>query len=569
MRNKLIFISLIGTLIAISFIIAAYVGFNLSALMEKTSVRDTFFEAELRSDDRSSSQESAAFFQLALLDNGYRVELVQEGQLTSESLGSDSQLDEPAQTPSIVRYHIFEQDRLMGQLDLETAYLQETDDYYYFIHYTSMHRSEQPLRFMATIHSNSKQVNYRYIHYPEHERKLEEGIMEAASPPNLQDGILTDSIPLKKKEELPAHSLYLAGEDFSLHLNRVNLYTPLGNGVRRAHDQLSPSFNYTRQERAHSFVVTLPHFEGMEMEHWGLVGTANMFGWGDEHQEDLYVVANSDRVRKWTRGGFQYITPTSYYPYDPNGFWVVPAQHVGNRLLLAGRDRFSTNMALLSLEAALATQLDEGMWVTEPRSEWLYGDYGIEAGFYDTRFSTDAGLFLIYGYREFADPRYLEGARKYGDFLVRFAETHHFTTENGGYLVWDYRDASWDGTTKKETHVSLNHLVTEMNFLYELYLELQTKNLQADTYLQIAEKMRTAVQDTREHWKKEENGDLWYAYMPDGSYGLLDYPLLTLKDLRYSQTLIEAIHGEQDADFQYLIEVKEAYLREQGLPLYD
>src|SRR5690606_30292639 len=94
-------------------------------------------------------------------------------------------------------------------------------------------------------------------------------------------------------------------------------------------------------------------------------------------------------------------------------------------------------------------------------------------------------------------------------------------------------------------------------------------DFRAAEYLQIAEKMRIAVQDSMYSWKKEESGDLWYAYMPDGSYGLLDYPLLTLKDLRYSQELIEEIYGEKDPAFHYLIEVKEEYLRGQGLPLYD
>lgn len=500
-------------------------------------------------------------FQLDLVDSEFRVEPMDASSSSSEAEYGKQE----------TYYEIYYNSKLAGTLTVEEKKLKETRDYYYFLSYKPILNLEQPLGLRASVRSNNKQISNRYISYPEHEKKVAEGAISADTPPTLQDGVLHKPFLLEKNTKLPAHSLYLDGDDFNLHLNRVNIYEPLENGVRKAYDQLSPNFFYRQtngEAYSHHFEISLPHLAGKEIEHWGLVGQSGMFAWENEEQKELYLLANLDRVRKWTQGGFQYITPTSYYPYDPNGYWVVPAQHVGNRLLLAGKDRFSTNIALLSLDAALDTQTKEGMWVTQPRSEWLYNDYGIEAGFYDTRFSTDAGLFLINGYREFRESNYLEGARRYADFLVDFARTHHYETKNGGYLVYDYRDGVAD-EYKKETHVSLNHLVTEMNFLYEVYKETKDKETQNEEYLHTAEKMRIAVQDTRDYWKKEENGDLWYAFMPDGSYDLLDYPLLTLKDLRYSQELIMEIHGELDPDFQYLIEVKKEYLREQGLPLYD
>ncbi|MEW9125264.1 MAG: hypothetical protein AB2421_21325, partial [Thermotaleaceae bacterium] len=339
-------------------------------------------------------------------------------------------------------------------------------------------------------------------------------------------------------------------------------YEALGNGVRKEHFDLTLPIYYLADKRKQEFVVSFPHIADKEIEHWGMIGKEGMVDWDDEEQKDLLLVANLDWVRKWTWGGVQYVTPETYYPYDPRAFWVVPAQHVGDRLFTRGKNRFATNFANISLRAALDTQTAGGYWVTQPRSTWLYEDYGLDAGFYDTRFSTDAAMFLQKAYRQLGNETYRQAIVDYGDFLTSFAKTHHYATPSGGYLVFDYTHGE-DPNRRTETLTSLNHLITEMNFLYELY-----KDTKEEKYFEIAEKMRIAVKDTTPYWEKPD-GDLWYAYLPDGSYGLQDYPLLTLKDLRYSQQLIEELHGEKDGDFQYLIDVKERYLISKGLPLYD
>ena len=72
-------------------------------------------------------------------------------------------------------------------------------------------------------------------------------------------------------------------------------------------------------------------------------------------------------------------------------------------------------------------------------------------------------------------------------------------------------------------------------------------------YLQ-EQKIKAGVKDSSRGWPP--GADLWYAYLPDGSYGLQDCPDLTLRDLRYSQYLIRKIHGAEDADLAYLIRMK-------------
>ena len=42
--------------------------------------------------------------------------------------------------------------------------------------------------------------------------------------------------------------------------------------------------------------------------------------------------------------------------------------------------------------------------------------------------------------------------------------------------------------------------------------------------------MLQGVKNTRDGWIKNDN-NLEYAYFPDGSYGLVEYPFLTYNDL--------------------------------------
>lgn len=452
------------------------------------------------------------------------------------------------------RWHVVDQEHLLGELQLEEILLKNTGDYYYFLRYKPEMTNNDPLQLQIHWGAPSSLVKERHITYPP---------VPQGSPYTIDNSKWSDESILGSEGGLPIHSLHLNGEDFSSFFSRVDAYEPLGNGVRKVDHEATVPLRYRSTQEGKNIILSLPHHKGWEMEQWGIVGKPDMFDWKDEKQKKLKLIANLDYLRKWTQGGVQYIPDPSYVPYHEWAFWVVPAQHVGNKLLLYGNDRFSKNLALLSLESALQTQGEAGYWKSTPQSSWLLKDYAIDAGFYDTRFNTDAALFLLEGYRRFQDEEYLDSAKRYGDFLIQYATTHHGKTRNGGYLVYDYSQQGHSGKVVR-THSSLNHLLAEMNFLYDLYRE--TKETK---YFDVAEKMKQAVKDTHLGWVKQENGDLWYAYMPDDTFGMQDYKHLTLKDLKTSQELFQQLFGQEDADFQYLIEVKESYLKKNQLPLLD
>ncbi len=470
-------------------------------------------------------------------------------------LNEDQTEEKEKHTHTNVRKYwtVTQNDQDLGILEFEGTYLRHTQDYYYFLKYRPKSTQTQPLIIQASIGSTTSQVQERHIVYPP--------VPQGAAQYSIGNSQLTELVKLGREGGLPLHSLFLDGEDFNFFVNMINVYEPMGNGVRKVNHELIDPMYYKTDSYGKHVEFAFPNMDQKEVEQWGIIGRKGMFAWAAQTQNELKLRGNFDYIRKWTQGGVQYIPDPSYVPFDPWAFWVVPAQHVGDKFLLYGKDRFADNMALLSLQESLKTQTSNGNWISTPKSSWLYQDYRIGAGFYDTRFNTDAALFLLEGYRKWGDSDYVEAAKRYGDFLIKYANTHHYETQQGGYLVQDY---SQDGQMDNKTHVSLNHLLAEMNFLYELYLETSEQR-----YLTVAEKMRTAVKDTRDQWIKAENGDLWYAYLANGTFGKQDYMHLTLKDLRVSQDLIERVTKKLDPDFAFLIQTKESYLKKNGFPLYD
>lgn len=392
-----------------------------------------------------------------------------------------------------------------------------------------------PIRF--------EEYRYRYIYYP-----------EAIDHQRSQWSLRNAGAPLYT--ELPAQSVHIHDRSTYAFLTYIQIFERSENGVytewrdeRRA-VKLSPD----------GAVLQLPQQARTVVEHWGMISSSPLVDLDQEANQALLQLADLNMARKWAMEGPLELTPSTYYPTSPSSFFKNPSFAVAQRFLDDGEDRFFKNMSIIALYTAARTIHEDGYWPISTRSEWLYRDYGIEAGYYDTRWSTDAAVFLLDGYRTYGESIYLEAASRYAEFLLDYAEKYHYRTEGGGILVWDYM--KFDSDQVRPVHVSLNHLLSEMNFLYEIY-----QITGEDRYLHTAERMRTAVHDTGASWVTEA-GDLHYRIQPDGTYTGKDYPLLTLKDLRISQSLIQEIEGEADPIFAYLIEAKEDYLRKHNLPLY-
>lgn len=355
--------------------------------------------------------------------------------------------------------------------------------------------------------------------------------------------------------QLPSGISFLDGEANSLVLGPVDQFQDLGHGVYQEINSF-PILVRRDQERS-ELSFPLSDTKGGVFRFWGIIHNKQLVDWENETLLSSIQRADLNKTRKFWLDGVYDLVPSSYKPTHPLGFWRCPAQHVG-RLFLTEAGPFSYAVAVSSMYSAIRTQNSSGYWPTEPQSDWLAQDYGFGYDFYDTRFNTDVAIYLLEAYQAHNEDRALLAACRYADFLYSFAGESSYRSKNGGYLVPDYQDSSGE----HHTHTSLNHLLAEMNFLYEMYLTTNETE-----YQETANSMLQAIKDTGDEWIKE-SGELWYARLPNGDYGLQDYPTLTLNDLRQSQKILARINGRPDPDLARLITSKESYNRANGIPLW-
>ncbi|MEW9121977.1 MAG: hypothetical protein AB2421_04630 [Thermotaleaceae bacterium] len=435
-------------------------------------------------------------------------------------------------------WEVKKENMVMGKLTM-IQYALKNEDLYYYLRYLPEREDKSPLSLAIPI--SLEDFSYRYVTYPE-------GYDFAKSH-------WSEKMRGTKDTLLPKESLYIDDERGSYFLSYVDVFELQARGVKRERYNLAQALSIEEGK----IFLHFPHRKNTSVEQWGIIGKEALIDWDHPTASEHLRVADFNRVRKQGQEGIYYFTPATYSPTSPTSFWFNPAYHIGEVFIRTEGARFFEDFGLVSLYQALRSQNKQGYWWSTPRSNWLFEDYGIDGSFYDTRFSTDAAIFLLKGYEKYKEDSFLEAARKYGEYLLQFAEDHHYKTENGGWLVMDYGHDLKPGV---KTHVSLNHLLTEMNFLYHLYILTEE-----EAYIDLADRIRLAVKDTVDDWIKN-NGDLWYAYQVDGTYGKMDYPVLTLKDLRISQRIIAQIEGAQDPDFERLIQSKEGYLIENNMSLW-
>lgn len=307
--------------------------------------------------------------------------------------------------------------------------------------------------------------------------------------------------------------------------------------------------------------VTLPlHSAGNDLsENWMLVSQEPLFK--DEAVLDEWI----DRSIKQYKSFNKWFTAEG--PYTKLPWSIEPGVQLGyGRNLVrvqdkaaltqyeATKERYFYNLTVNSIANLFVFQGDKkGLWETEYTSTWLSKNYGINAPYVDTRHNENIALFLKQA-GDLLDIEELKNANiLYADFLVNQVKNGNtIEVPEGGYLIADY----YSPNQTKKTHVSLNHVLGEMNFLLEAYQ--QTKE---EAYLETARNMRLGVENIGEEWLRD-NGDVWYQLNGDFTFEGTDYPILTLEDLMKSQQAWEAVGEERSELFDRLIRSKATYLVE-------
>lgn len=199
-------------------------------------------------------------------------------------------------------------------------------------------------------------------------------------------------------------------------------------------------------------------------------------------------------------------------------------------------------------------------WETEVTSTWLKRLYGMNAPFIDTRFNELIALFIYESGIELGNDNFKSGIKDYADLLVLQAKKNNviYSKKGNGFYIQDYFSVNQE----MKTHSSLNHLLGGLNILLLAY-----KEFGEEEYLDVASKILIALEEDKNHWIREDTGDLWYQVSIDRIFQGNDYQHLTMSDLVYSYQLLKAIdeNSEYLKTIDFLLGKKFKYLDSNNL----
>lgn len=328
-------------------------------------------------------------------------------------------------------------------------------------------------------------------------------------------------------------------------------------GSDRRVDEADRRITQTLGKNGISYSIPLKSTQSTLAETWGILAPHPIINWENRQLASLAAKIEFDFEKKLAVDGAYYLTPESYKPYKKNSYYRNPANLDGLRSI---KYLSSESIAIGSIYKNIATHLaytsarnqsSEGYWPTYPLSEWLNREYDIGYAYMDNRRNVDNSIFLLrYNYLK-PDPQLIKAIEAWNLYQIDYIEEYSLPIKNGGILIPDYV-----GKEKSSyTHISLNHLAANLNYLLESYLI--TKD---DRQLEYAKQLRLGIVNTKHLWVAPDH-NLYYALTPElKPYPANDYITLTRDDLMLTQSLLKKVFGDADEDIQYLIDQKNIWI---------
>ncbi len=303
---------------------------------------------------------------------------------------------------------------------------------------------------------------------------------------------------------------------------------------------------------------SFPQNTGLIGEIWYLCSENKLADWNNGNHfaalaQDLAV------ERRFSWDGYYFPIPANYIPNGDHMLYRQPSNYTGASFTSYGDFPAAFKMGYVMTYTCMLNQNEKGYWATMPKSGWLSEDFNIGGGFYDTRFNTDFAENLLSAYKRYNNDEFLFAACKYAEYFIQHANTESYTTKNGGLLVQDY-GYDYDHL---DTHVSLNHQLAELDYLYKLY-----QITREDSYRLLADQMLIAINDTKDQWVLANNNLNYALYYVAGTNPMVDYPYLTYNDLFETQELYTAIYGKENETVKYLMDCKLQWMTENSITGY-
>lgn len=343
------------------------------------------------------------------------------------------------------------------------------------------------------------------------------------------------------------------GGDALLYTPKV--YESLGSGTLRREPEIAGSVRLQVTDgkcRVQLWCERIP--KGHTAEFIIVRSAGELADWRAPEVQEAWADCTMDNDRLWCYDGCYHPSPSNYIPTGENCYYRVPAAYFTRLVADNAPDlRAAEDMTIAMLDVICKQQNEEGFFPTLPTSEWLLNDYDLSGGFYDTRFNSDLAEIFSGVAKWLECPAFYDTMNRYFDYYLDFASACRTPTENG-ILVWDYYAPSGGSMT----HTSLNHQAAELLALCH-WAEHSGRN----ELKELAWQMIRGVEDTAEHWIKEDS-NLHYAVYPGGVYGGQDYPYLTYNDLYDLREYLQS--QNQDASrIQLLMDAKLKWMQANGV----
>lgn len=463
------------------------------------------------------------------------------------SHGYDFQLDKQEKiekinaTDDIFQFTLHKNDAVVGDLEIVVREI-DNEDQYVFSRFER--RTDQDAKVqLALLFENEK--TYDFYQFEEEIEQEHDRVFGIDHTSNVK-GVYT----IGEQRQLFLAQNYISNE----------LTTTYDNGKESVLRELvNEDKNIAINEQDNHLIYSMElrtTANGQISENWFLLSDTELFS------STSAMKSYKDRTNHEFISSRKWLTATG--PYTKLPWSIEPSTTLGygrNLVVLQGMpfvktykltpERFYYDMIVNSANYIWDFKSDSDLWETEYTSTWLENDYGIIAPYTDTRHNENIALFLSAAGDILNNQMLKDSYLLYADFLANQETIDNILRTTQGYYILDY----YSEAQTKKTHVSLNHALGEMNYLFNIYEETND-----DKYLQVALKIKAATEDIGDDWINPTNGDLWYQINGDRSFEGKDYDTLTLEDLVVSLDYFERFDLPYDDVFMRLVDTKVNYI---------
>lgn len=348
-------------------------------------------------------------------------------------------------------------------------------------------------------------------------------------------------------------TLFIETDKHNMIISQAYSYNDLGYGTKDAISNLYP-ITVTKEDGYFKIKYRFKNKDGHHGIFWGVGSQNRLINFNHEANMRIWANYDLDKLARLGEDGYYYKSPSTYTPSRENSYWRNPSMYAPRSWVNTGGSLASSILGKSYLLIGLDNINEENFLATLPQSNWLKDDYNIGHGFFDTRFNADMGDVYLAAYKKFRYPEFKTAYERIVSYYTDHIMSNHYTVyDDAGDEGWLVEDYGYKGEIKP-VHVSLNHQIFAANWYLKLYEFTGVKS-----YEDIALKMLQGIKNTRDDWIKDDN-NLEYAYMADGSYGLVEYPYLTYNDLYNFQVTYSRIYGFRDKDLDILMNSKKQWM---------